>query len=74
MKIALLMVLLILSLAVHGQTTPAPREAPSVHDQIKADQAKSKADFDSGPKERPWDRDADGKRPWDQKETPSRKE
>jgi len=45
-----------------------------MHDQIKTDQAKSKADFESGPKERPWDRDANGRRPWDRKEAPPTKE
>ena len=74
MKIALLATLLTLPLPTHGQTAPVSKEAPSMHDQIKIDQAKSKADFESGPKERPWDRDANGRRPWDQKVAPLTKE
>jgi hypothetical protein len=74
MKIPLLAALLSLPLSVHGQTAPGSQEAPSAHDRIKAEQAKSKVDFDNGPKERFWDRDANGKRPWDRKEAPSPKE
>jgi hypothetical protein len=71
MKNALLAALLIVPLSSQqAQTAPASKEAPSVHDQVKTDQAKSKADFESGPKERPWDRDANGKRPWERKEAP----
>jgi len=74
MKIALLATLLTVLLSTHGQTAPVSKEAPTMHDQIKTDQAKSKADFESGPKERPWDRDANGRRPWDRKEAPPTKE
>jgi hypothetical protein len=70
MKIALIAALLSLPLSVHGQTAPVSQEAPSQRDRIKAEQAKSKADFDNGPKERFWDRDANGNRPWDRKEAP----
>lgn len=74
MKIALLAALLLLPLSAHGQTAPASKEAPSMQEQIKTDRAKSKADSENGPKERPWDRDANGKRPWDRKEAPLPKE
>jgi hypothetical protein len=74
MKIALLATLLTAPLPTLGQTPPVSKEAPSMHDQIKIDQAKSKAEFESGPKERPWDRDANGTRPWDRKVPPSTKE
>ena len=74
MKIALLATLLTAPLPTHGQTPPVSKEAPSMHDQIKIDQAKSKAEFESRPKERPWDRDANGTRPWDRKEPPLTKE
>jgi hypothetical protein len=74
MKIVLLVALLTVPLSTHAQTAPISNEASSMHDQIKTDQAKSKADFEGGPKERPWDRDANGKRPWDRKEAPLPKE
>ena len=45
-----------------------------MHDQIKIDRAKANSDFENGPKERAWDRDAQGKRPWDQKYVPRPKE
>jgi len=41
------------------------KEELSIRDQIKAIRAKEKADEATGPKERAWDRDARGKRPWD---------
>jgi hypothetical protein len=48
--------------------TPAPlgKEEFSIRDQIKAARAREKADEATGPKERAWDRDARGKRPWDE--------
>jgi hypothetical protein len=44
---------------------PVPNELPSIHEQIKADRARAKADEENDSKARYWDRDADGKRPWD---------
>ena len=44
---------------------PAPAEIPSIHEQIKANRAKAKADEETSTKARFWDRDSDGKRPWD---------
>jgi hypothetical protein len=74
-QMALLMISLTFSSA-EGQTTavPALKEAPSIREQIKADRAKAKIDEEAGPKERFWDRDANGERPWDRKEGPPRKE
>jgi len=46
-----------------------------MHEQIKADRAKAKAAEENDSKARYWDRDADGKRPWDlPRETPPKKE
>ena len=74
MKVTLLVALVIVPLSARGQTAPAPNEAPSTHDQIRIDRAKANSDFENGPKERAWDRDAQGKRPWDQKYPPRPKE
>jgi hypothetical protein len=69
MKNAFLAALVIVPLSAHGQTAPTSEEV-SIQDQIKNDRAKSKADFENGPKGRPWDRDANGKRPWERNEPP----
>jgi hypothetical protein len=76
MKIMLLLLLLVIS--PEGQAanalSPAP-DAPSTREQIKLDRAKAKAEDENGPKTRFWDRDADGKRPWDRsKEIPLTKD
>jgi hypothetical protein len=73
MKIALLVTLLVTSASAQGQvaTAPIPKETPSIHEQIKADRARAKADDESGPTARPWDRDRDGKRPWDRSKDPA---
>jgi hypothetical protein len=42
------------------------KEELSIRDQIKAIRAKEEADEATSPKERAWDRDARGKRPWDE--------
>ena len=67
MKIALLVTLLVISASAQGQvaTAPVPKDPPSIHEQIKADRARAKADDENGPTTRPWDRDRDGKRPWE---------
>ena len=74
MKVAFLIALAIVPYSARGQTAPASNEAPSMHDQIKIDRAKANSDFENGPKERAWDRDAQGKRPWDKKDPPRPKE
>ncbi|MGY0575759.1 hypothetical protein ACTGJ9_035905 [Bradyrhizobium sp. RDM12] len=43
----------------------------STRDQIKAARAKQAEDMKSGSSARPWDRDGDGKRPWDVTAKPS---
>jgi hypothetical protein len=40
----------------------------------KADWARANRDVENGPKARPWDRDAEGNRPWDRKDAPPPKE
>lgn len=74
MKKAFLAALVIVPLSTQGQAAPASKEVPTMRDQIKSDLARSKAEFENGPKERPWDRDAKGERPWDRKEAPPPKE
>jgi hypothetical protein len=74
MKIALLVTLLALSTEGQAATAPIP-EPPSLHEQIKADRARIKADEENASKSRFWDRGADGKRPWESsKEIPLTKE
>jgi hypothetical protein len=69
MKIALLVMLLALSPPAGAQDKPTPSvpEPLSANDQIRADRAKANAQEEGESKKRPWDRDADGKRPWDLK-------
>jgi hypothetical protein len=66
-KIALLLTLFAIAPSAEGSPVaePVPNEIPSIHEQIKADRAKAKADEQNDSKARFWDRDADGKRPWD---------
>jgi hypothetical protein len=76
-KIALLLTLLAVSPAAEGTSVaePVPNEPPSIHEQIKADRAKAKTDEENDSKARFWDRDADGRRPWDlPKQTPPTKQ
>jgi len=40
----------------------------------KADWARANKDAENGPKDRPWDRDANGNRPWNRKDAPPQKE
>jgi hypothetical protein len=70
MKIALLLTLLAVSNEGQAATAAIP-EPLSIHEQIKADRAKAKADEENAPKTRLWDRGANGKRPW---ETPLTKQ
>jgi len=74
MKIALLVTLLTIASEGQAATVPVP-EPLSIHEQIKADRARIKADEENASKARSWDRGADGKRPWDSsKEIPLTKE
>jgi hypothetical protein len=71
MKPVLLVVMVMVSHPCMAQTAPdatVPKVELSVRDQIKADRAKEKADEKDGPQARAWDRDANGKRPWDDKQ------
>jgi hypothetical protein len=67
MKIAPLLTLLVITLSAEGSIVIAQTadSSASIREQIKADRAKAKADEENGPKSRFWDRDADGKRPWE---------
>jgi hypothetical protein len=66
MKIALLVTLLAVCTSAQGQVAaPVPKDPPSIREQIQTDRARAKAEDENGPKARPWDRDHDGKRPWD---------
>jgi hypothetical protein len=52
--------------------TPEPATPEiSARDQIKAARAKEAEETKSGPTARAWDRDVDGKRPWDTTAKPS---
>lgn len=67
MKIVLLVTLLAIVLSAEGSIVVAQtvKQSEALREQIKADLAKAKAEEESGPKSRFWDRDADGKRPWE---------
>ena len=67
MKIVLLVILLAIRLSAEGPIVVAQtaKESEALREQIKADLAKAKANEENGPKNRFWDRDADGKRPWE---------
>jgi hypothetical protein len=67
MNIAVLLTVLAISPSVEGPPAAEPvvSELPSIHEQIKADRVRAKAAEENDPKARFWDRDADGKRPWD---------
>ena len=68
MKIFLLVAFMVAGWSSASAETNAPdslKGESSLHDEVKAARAKEKADDVRGPKERWWDRDAEGKRPWD---------
>jgi hypothetical protein len=58
--------------AAQTASPPSPKGELSIVDQIKADRAKQKADEQNDSTARAWDRDADGKRPWDRKAPPAK--
>lgn len=75
MKMSLLVVLLALSPSAWAQNNkPVVTEQESLTVQIKADRAKAEAREERESKKRPWDRDADGMRPWDKKDVPVQRE
>ena len=67
MKIALLLTMFALTPAAEAPPAaePAPNGDTSIHEQIKADRARAKADEENNSTARFWDRDANGKRPWE---------
>jgi hypothetical protein len=67
MKIVLVITLLAIAFTAEGPMVVAQtaKESEALREQIKADLAKAKADEENGPKNRFWDRDVDGKRPWE---------
>ncbi|MCK1360026.1 hypothetical protein [Bradyrhizobium sp. 199] len=51
---------------VAAQTSDAqPKPPVTDREQVQADRAKAAAEEKSAPTIRPWDRDANGKRPWE---------
>jgi hypothetical protein len=74
MNIFMLVILILPWSAVAAQVVPPPgpplKAELSIRDQIKAQRAKEDAAERSDPLGRPWDRDADGKRPWERVDTP----
>ncbi|QOG18985.1 MULTISPECIES: hypothetical protein [Bradyrhizobium] len=73
MKISLTMLLVVWSAAVTAQTAAPPQSDLSVRDQIKAARAKDKADEEADQTKRAWDRNGDGRRPWETSVAPERK-
>jgi hypothetical protein len=50
---------------VRSETVAASATTPSGRDRIKVDRAKAAAEEKNSTTARPWDRDSNGKRPWD---------
>jgi hypothetical protein len=71
MKTSLLVVTIVLWLpfAAHAAAAILGKPEPSLTDQIKAARAKEDTAEKNASPGRPWDRDADGKRPWERSET-----
>lgn len=53
------------SCSAHAENAPQPVTASSAVDHIRAARAKTVRDEATEPTTRPWDRDAQGKRPWE---------
>ncbi len=62
-----IIVAVVTTLPVLAQTTPAPTAPLTDRERVQADRAKAAEDEKVAPITRPWDRDADGKRPWERK-------
>lgn len=73
MKTYLAMVMVVLLAPASAQpATPIPATPElSSRDQIKAARAREAEETKSGPSARPWDRDGDGKRPWEMPAKPA---
>ncbi|AWL98397.2 hypothetical protein ABIA00_000484 [Bradyrhizobium ottawaense] len=65
-----ILVALLTTLPVLAQTTPIPTPPLTDRERVQADRAKAAEDEKGAPMTRPWDRDADGKRPWERKSKP----
>lgn len=75
--------MLVFAMALGGVATPASAAekaddsalTPPMSDRerIAADRAKANAEMKTQSTARPWDRDANGKRPWDTEQTPAMK-
>ena len=63
----ILMVALVTTVPALAQVGSPQKPPLTDREQVKADRAKAVEAEKSAPTTRPWDRDADGKRPWDQK-------
>ncbi|MCK1544566.1 hypothetical protein IVA87_32225 [Bradyrhizobium sp. 147] len=62
-----LMIALVTTVPVLAQVSSTQNPPFTDREQVKHDRAKAAEAEKSAPTTRPWDRDADGKRPWDQK-------
>ena len=64
--IAALFAMLLAMAPVAAQASEAqPKPPVTDREQVQADRAKAAAEEKSAPTTRPWDRDANGKRPWE---------
>jgi len=74
MNIFIVVLLILPWSAVAAQAVPPPgpplQAELSIRDQIKAQRAKEDAEERNEPPGRPWDRDAEGKRPWERVDKP----
>lgn len=67
MKTYLMIAITLFAAPVAAQPVVPPAATPEIsfRDQIKAARARDAAEQKSGSTVRPWDRDVNGKRPWD---------
>lgn len=65
-----LAIILLTALPVLAQAEQSPAKLPlSDREQVRSDRAKAAEEEKNSTTARPWDRDADGKRPWERKNT-----
>jgi len=65
--IIIAIIALLITFPALAQTKPPPKPPLTDREQVKADRAKAAEDDKTAPTSRPWDRDTDGRRPWDPK-------
>ncbi|WP_245453675.1 hypothetical protein [Bradyrhizobium sp. AC87j1] len=65
-----IIVALLTTLPALAQTAPIPTQPLTDRERVQADRAKAAQDEKVAPMTRPWDRDSDGKRPWERKSKP----